>query len=317
MNKLHIASLTDKPEFLEASKEELRVLLALIEGAPNDKEYIAQLCRISRARANAALSFWLAAGVIGNDEPTITEEFEDRLRRGEIAEEESVAVAQSIRDNGLNELLSECAALMKKTALSTTEVKKLTALYTQYSVNEEYILTLAAYMADKSKLTATRLADEAIRLIDKGIDTSEALGEYIMRLESESGTEREFRKLFGIYNRTLTDREKAYFKKWSEDYGYFTEIVGEAYDICVNATSKLSLPYIDKILASWFAASCNTVSECRAFTERARQEKTEVKRARSAEKKKAVADQKERYGDFNVGDAFKKALERSYGKDGN
>ena len=312
MNK--ISKILESAEFLEASKEELRVLIALKEGAPESTEALAALCGISKARAGSALSFWREAGVISGAEPTITEEFEDKLRRGEIDEEPSEKVARDIRDNGLCGLLSECAALMKKSALSSIEIKKITALTTQYALSEEYVLTLAAHLAGKGKLTTTRLVDKALTLVGKEIDSCEALEEYIKQRESESVIEREFRKILGIIDRPLSEKEKTLFKKWSEEYGYFTEILTEAYDASVNAIGKRSLPYIDKILSSWYSAGCRTVSECRRKSEEERLEKEEAKRQKSSAAKKP-AKEKPRYGSFDVGDAFKKALARSYGKD--
>ncbi len=315
-NNRAIARVSELGEFLEASREELRVLIAVTEDGTRGVAELAELCGISRARASAALSFWREAGAIAaaSEAQSVTEEFEERLGRGEIAEEPAAKVARDIRDNSLAELLAECARLMKKTALSSSDAKKLTALFTQYSLSQEYIVTLAAYLAEKGKLTVTRLVDEALKLVYKEIDTAEALEEYVRERESESAIDKEFRRLLGIYNRALTDKEREYFKKWSTEYGYFTEIVGEAYDICVNATSKLSLPYMDKILTAWFEASCRTLSECRAKTEADRAAKNEARkekaRARQAEKKEAA---KPRFGDFDVNDAFKKALERSYG----
>lgn len=314
MNKLH--NLLEKEEFLEASLEELRVLVAYSELGTVNADELASVCKISRARAASALSFWREAKVITDSTATITEEFEERLRQGEIDEEPSRKVALDIRNNELAELISECAAIMNKSSFSTTEVKKLTALVTQYSLSEEYILTLAAYLADKRKLTVTRLTDEALKLVGRDVDTAEALIEYVKERENESVIEKEFRKLLGIYNRSLTEREKAYFKKWSEEYGYFIDVVGEAYDICVSATSKLSLAYMDKILTAWHEASCRTLAECRKKSEEERLKKLEEKKKKQA-KKQPSEEKTLKYGSFDVKDAFKKALERSYKKDEN
>lgn len=320
-------AITDKQEFTEASREELRVLLALIEadGKYSSDEELAKKASTSKARAMSALVFWEEAGIItprkneanvqeNVTRPTVTQEFEERIELGEISEESAVKVAKDIRDNGLQELLAECALIMDKPALSTAEAKQICAVYTQYALGEEYIVTLAAYIAEKGKLTAQRLAIEAERLVKRGIDCTEALEKYIMEKENESGAEWEFKRLMGIYNRNLSKTEQEYVNKWYYTFGYSADVIGEAFDLTVVNTSKFSLPYMDKLLTHWNESGCKTAEECRALSERERAEKKAAQASEEKNKKPAAPKkQTPRYGDFDVNDAFKKALQRSYG----
>ena len=313
-------SVTDKDAFLEASKEELRVLVALIElsGDFDGAHTLASLANVSKSRASSALVFWEEAGVIHkHDAPTtITEEFEERIKAGEILEEDAKTVAKSIRNSALSGMISECAALMKRAALNSQEIKSITALYEQYSLSEEYIVMLAAYLADGGRLTVTKLVNKAIQLSEREIDTPKALESYIVERESESEAEREFRKLFGIYGRAPSKTEKECFKKWSKDYGYFTDIVGEAYDIAVTSATRGHLKYADKLITRWHETGCRTLSDCKARYQADEAEKKD-KKADVANAKKASQQQKapqKRYGNFDPKEAFMKALERSYGK---
>ncbi len=319
MNKKDNLSVLGKAEFKEASLEELRVLVAWLESGETSPERLSELCGISKARAKSSLVFWTDAGVI-NEAPTITEEFEARLKCGEIAEESSKSVAEAIRSSELADMISECAAIMKRSAFNTAEIKNLTGLHEQYRLSADYITTLAAYLAEKyqatgKSFTVSKLTNKAMTLAGKDVNTTEALEEYIRRAESENAIEREFRRLFGIYDRALTPTEKAYFKRWSEEYGYFTEIVGEAYDISVHAISKLSYSYIEKILKGWHEAGCRTVAECRRQRELEMTEKAKAAEEKKAAKAKKPAESKPRYGDFDINDAFQKALARSFDDD--
>lgn len=307
-------TVSDKEAFAEASKEELRVLLALIEcgGKIDTASSLAALAQVSSARAGSALVFWEEAGVIQKAEhtQTITEEFEERLELGKIRETSALDTAKSIRKSALADMISECATLMQRAALNSSEIKELTALYEQYALSEEFIVTLAAYIAEHGKLTVTKLTNKAINLTEREIDTLEALELYIAERESDSEAEREFRKLFGIYHRAPSKTEKECFKKWSRDYGYFTEIVGEAYDIAVTSATRGHLTYADKLLSRWYECGCRTISECREQYEKDEAEKKTKKEAEKTARKKP---EKERYGDFDPEEAFLKALERSYG----
>ncbi len=315
--KLNPLSVSDKEAFTEASREELRALIALIErdGMIEDAEELCEIAKISKARASSSLVLWEEAGVIESiNTPTITEEFEARLEAGEIKEISAVDAAKSIRSAALCDMMSECAALLGRAALNTTEIKNLTALHDQYALTPEYILTLAAYMAEKSTLNITKLINKAIKLTERDIDDTEALESYIKERESESEAEREFRKIFGIFGRAPSKTEKEAFKKWSKDFGYFTDIVGEAYDIAVTNATRGYLTYADKLLTRWYDTGCRTLAECKARYEADEAKKKAAKEQERQTKSKPKKPEKERYGDFNPEDAFMKALNRSYGK---
>ncbi len=311
-------SVTKKEAFLEASREELRVLLALVElnNAPVAESELAQLAGVSAARTKSAVALWEAEGVISSgEESNIVYEFEESISRGEISEESSVEVAKSVRDNNLEALLAECAKIMGRSSLATHEIKNISALYTQYSLSTEYILTLAAHLASRSKLTSVRLRDKAIELVDLGLDDSESLSVYIENAEKTAGDEWEMRRLFGIYNRNVTKSEKKYFERWTREFGYFSEIISEAFDIAVLNTGKTSLPYIDKILSAWHEAGCKTALECKAYNDKdkARSQSASAKAPRGGGREKSkTTPPTPKYGNFDANEAFLAALDRSY-----
>ena len=317
--KIFPLKVTASPAFAEASKEELRVLVALIESDGNfdSVEALASLSSVSVPRCRAALSFWEESGIIterADGTPIITEEFEERTLRGEVDEHPTLEVAESIRDGNLKSAIDECAMLIGTPSLPTADVKLITALYTQYGLSPEYIVTLAAYLAEKStKLTARKIVNEGIKLQGNGCDTVEALESYIHNKTSESDTDWEFRRIFGIYNRNLSASERSYFKKWSEEYGFSVTIVSEAYDKAIMNTQngKHYLQYMDTVLTAWHKAGCKTLSECRAQSEA---EHLETRKPETPRREPKKTPEKPRYGTFDIHDAFQRALERSYGK---
>ena len=307
---VHTVSLTENPAFSEASREELRVLLTLIslEGAPADASDIARMSGVSGARCRAAIAFWEEAGVIASAPHSgIVEEFEERLLAGEIDEEPSVTVAATIRNEGLALLIEECAVIMGTPTLSQGEVKNLTALYSQYNLSPEYIVTLAAHLQGKGELTVRQLCNRAIALDKRGVCTPEQLEEYINN--AETGYEYEYRRIFGIYT-TPSKSQREYFKKWAEEFGYSAAIVTEAYDIAMLNTQKADMRYIDAVLSGWHEAGCRTVGECLAHTEAGKLERQKTQ-TKKTQKSKPEAP---RYGNFDVNEAFLNAVERSFGE---
>lgn len=301
--------------FIGATKEELRVLVAVMADRAATDERIAEAAGVTAARCRSALTLFEEEKILIRKE-ALTDEFDVPI--DEPDEDSAIKVAKDIRDSGLAALIAEFAKLLEKPALSTGQVKKIVALYTNYSLCEEYILTLGAYLADCGKLTVTRLVNEAIKLVEREIDTPEALVAYIEEKKTTTDADARLRKFFRFYNRALTKDEHIYFRRWIYDYGFSEEIIGEAYQICVNNTEKYNAKYIDHILARWHEAGCKTLSECLALTERDRVTLAEE----SKKKSKAKSDQKNeggvpKYGAFSAEDALMRALERSYGTEEN
>lgn len=338
---LHVS---DNPAFREASAEELRVLLSVIEaGGIADTERIARAAGVSVPRVSSSLTLWQEAGVItevtdaagGNTAektdgtavaatdsaaaedmqpaPTITEEFERRLRAGEIPETDGKTLASDIRDGELSSMIEECTALIGKATLTRDETARLCALKTQFSLDEEFILALAKDISDRGvRLTVTRLVQEADKLIRRDIDTPEALYSYIKRRNETGEWERELMRLLGTYGRSFSPSEKKFIGKWCGEFGYGSEIIGEAYDITVMNTGKRSFSYMDKILTRWHDGGAKTVADCRALSEGAKTGKKPREKSAGAAKN-APGNENIRYTTFTASEALERAIARSYG----
>ena len=315
MNNRYIVKtedLTTNEALCEASLEELRVLITLVSlsGRSTDEGEISRLASVSAARCGAALAFWEGAGVLKKESQAgIVEEFEERLLLGEIDEEPAVEVAATIRDESLALLIEECQTLAGTPSLPTRDVKNITALVSQYGMTAEYILTLAAYMASGGELKIKRLCDHAITLQRRGVDTVEALNDYIDN--KSRGYENEYRRVMGIYGRSLSKSEQEYYSKWANDLGYSAEIVGEAYNIATLNTGKGDFRYMDKTLTEWHEAGCRTVSDCKTHSASHKVEKTQ----RPEKKYQKSKPETPRYGNFDVNEAFLNAIERSFSEE--
>ena len=322
--KINLKGLSEREAFADASKEELRVLLSLVSanGEVESADKLAVLSRTSRARAISSLAFWEDSGVIleseapSHKDSLITEEYES----DEDPERCAAEVARSIKDKGLSALLSEVARLMDRPMLSTAETKKIVNVYTDYAIGEEYIITLAAFLKEKNQLTAMKLAADAERLVKKGIDCVEELEIYLAKRSKLSDAEWHYKRLIGIYDRALSPLESETAEKWYCVFGYTDEIIGYAFSITTSRKNKLELPYMDAIITSWHENGCRTLEECEAYNRKFSLEwQEENLKEKDSPQQIGRRKQKEkpRYGDFNVNDAFAKALERSYGSEEN
>ena len=311
---------TEADSFLDASADELRVLLALIESGSLTISEIAKKVGVSEPRCRSAVALWEAEGLVSGDPCNENSENTDYIRviddpssyaKRDTAQLTSLETAELIRDENLAMLIEECTILMDKATLATVDVKNITELYTTLALSPEYVIALAAYLKDKGKLTGANLRYKAQKLVEKDISTVEELERYIKDAEKSSGEEWEIRRIIGIYNRNLTDTEREAFKKWTEEYRYSTEIISLAFDKTVSGTGgNVSLPYMDKILSGWHEAGCKTLSDCKKHSEATKPEKGERRKRQS----KTEAP-KPRYGDFDTDEALRAALARSFTDD--
>lgn len=303
--------------FKEATAEELKVLLTIkaLEGEALSAEALSELLGISKARVKAAITLFEECGVLKSEEGFLAEveyEFEPAQDKGTGAKQ----IARSIREYDLYEMNREMERILEKT-LETREIERITSLHTKKGLSPEFILTLASHLKTRRQnLSVEYIVRETGKLIAKEIDTLEELEIYIKEKEAEVAGEMEMRRLFGIYGRTLTATERGYFKKWMHEYSFGSPIIGEAYDITVNAIGKMSFPYINTILTGWHDAGCKTLEECRARINIKKQSNTKKANNSSQKSKKSVEAETPKYADFNSEDALMRALERSYGEDG-
>lgn len=312
-------NITKSECFAEATKEELRVLLALIEGSFNysDETELARAAKTTKSRVISALALFESEGIIRPYEAAgISFEY------GDCGEERSAReVARDIRDEGLAGVIEECSAILNKDTLTTGETKLLVELYTDEGLSEEYIVTLASYLMSTKKngCSVRSVYSQAKELKKKGIESSEALDAYIKERQRDNPHYQSFRAFFKIWLRPLSEHECELALKWFDSFGYTEPIISKAYDASIQASNGqgYSLSYIDTVLTKWHDAGCATVEDCIAFSDTykaklAAEASTSGAKHNIQQRRKEKTAEVPKYGNFNIEEAFAAALERSY-----
>lgn len=314
------AALTD------ASPEELRVLLCLVEAGEADAAALASASGCSRARVGAALSYWQELSVICEADKAaplpkpVCEEAEE-LPAAEVAE--------SIKRTDSRAFIEACQQTVGR-IFTLRELNILSSLIEEMPFSEEYLLTLISYVKTKTKRFSFHYLEKvAHTMLERECLTVEGLQQYLDAVARFSSEEWRLRRLLGIGERKLGTKEEAMFLRWTGDFGYDSEIVGIAYDITVNQTGKISLPYMDKLLTRWHEAGARTVREVEDLLDRERAEhaakkdkkalpvtkgnKTNTKFSTTADESDPTATKGK---SFSSEDYMAAALRRSYGDDG-
>lgn len=302
-------SLLDRPEFYEATAEELRVLLVLKEH--QKAIYTSELAKwagVSRARAVAALTYWETAGLLTRNR-SITTEFDSDGRDEDLWEMTAIDVAKTIRDESLTDLIEQCAKILELPLLTSTEIKMLVELREQYALSDEYIITLLTDLSSRSKTSVRALCNKAIRNVQKGIDTPEALNAFITERDGTSYADLLVKSVLGRMNtnKKLSKTESERARKWVSVFGYDREILETAYDLAPHDNERGTWTCMDKMLTLWHENGLVTEEECRTYSAA---HKPTIEKSISTKKKETS-----RQGNFDPEDAFRRALERSYGEE--
>lgn len=322
-------SLGGTAALLDASCEELRVLLCLAEAGEANPTALAAAAGCSRARVGAALRYWQEVGAAIETEAGEREAAKKPLMRMEAEELPAAEVAESIERTDAAAFVDTCQQTVGR-IFTVRELNILSSLIEEMPFSEEYLLTLISYVKTKTKKFSFHYLEKvAHTMLERECLTVEALQEYLSAVERFSSAEWQLRRLLGIGERKLGTREEAYFLRWTGEFAYDTEIVGIAYDITVNQTGKISLPYMDKLLTRFHEAGARTVSEVESLLDRERAEHAAKKTAKGTQmtrgSKKDTAfsttasenDPTATKGSsFSGTDYLAAALRRSYGDDG-
>lgn len=322
--RVNLTRLLSSDAFCDASRDELRVLLALasLSGEPTDRESLAEICQVSEARVGAAFALWQESGIVeeGSEGATVIMDPWTASDDRPIIAESKTELAESIRDSGTSDMINECTAMMGGVALSTRNIASLTRLVTEEGLTPEYVLTLASHMlpssADGAKLTTYKLCKKANELIALGIDSLSELEGYIAESENQKEYEKAICRIVGRKSTKISKNERALYSRWVKDFGFGLDIIEEAFEICNAITHSYTQKYMDSILESWFNAGCRTLEECRDYTEKHREQLSSAGRTGGPGKKAHETDTA-KYTVFDAEDALMSALARSYGNEEN
>lgn len=64
-----------------------------------------------------------------------------------------------------------------------------------------------------------------------------------------------------IEHRRPSAKEQQAADRWVNEWGFSQEMLRAAYDQCVDATTKISIPYINKILEKWYKSGVKTLDD--------------------------------------------------------
>lgn len=169
-------------------------------------------------------------------------------------------------DKALSDMCALAQEVLGKT-LTAADTSTLYWFYDSLGFSPETIMMLLEYCVSKDKRSMNYIEKVAISWHEQGIKTMEQADAYIKRENEKGGYLNVIRKIMGITDRSLSRSEEQFLYKWRDEYGMSEEMVALAYEYCVIQISKVSFPYMDKIMARWNENNIRTVAQAEADNE--------------------------------------------------
>lgn len=246
---------------------ELKVILYVLrrgaDGAEPQK--IANDLKISLPDVIDALQYWVDAGILVNGEnnqvktksepaPEVkpkTDETQKKIISSDYFKPNmSQIISRCAEEPEIKFFFTEAQSILSKT-IGHDGQSTLLMLYDSFGLPLDVILMLLKYCVSIGKNSFVYISKVGRDWGEKEIDTIEKADEQIKMLSTSNALFNELKKLAGISTPKPTNAQVKYLNEWKNELGYDIEMIYLAYEEMANNCSKVSFPYMDKILRNW------------------------------------------------------------------
>ncbi len=259
------ASVADKHLKL-ASGESLKVLLWCLKNS--DKQYdtvaAAEALRLDEFTVKDALDFWCERGVLclTAEAPVAKEpEKKKKFTRSSIVKPGRDEVAR----RGLED--AEIAFILRETEqqfgriLRQNESSTLVWLHDDLGLSASLIMMIVSFAVAEGRANISFIERTAVDWANEGIEDIESAEQRLVDMRRCRSAWTLVENAMGIEHRQPSPAELKMADTWITDWNFGFDIIREAYNVCVNTTSKFSIPYIKKVISEWHKAGVKTVED--------------------------------------------------------
>lgn len=255
--------------YIKVAKEaHLKTLLYLLKN-PERKYSAADISNVTgvpEGEVDDALRFWEEKGVIAVDNGTIepaktapissaqhvtAEKPKPVSPRVALAETQfpPTEIASAVNGDKAVKYLFETFERLAGRPTKHAERNALMVIIEEIKLPCEVAVMLVNYCFEIDKASPAYMKTAALDWYESGIDTISKAEERIRALKQRNTLENKLRVKFGMSS-AFSAKQKEIIKGWAE-MELPDNLIDAAYDKTLNATGKLSLPYMDSILRSW------------------------------------------------------------------
>lgn len=261
-----------------ASGQQLKVLLWVLRHAGDgfDMEKLCTDLSFSAMDASDYLQYWVETGILSCDgstekvapvvqakpktedkTPTPKKELPEIVPSRPTASE----IAQRAEESAdIKFLLLETQSKLGRT-IGYDGQCTLLMMHDTYGIPVEVILMIIEYAVSVGKANFHYIASIGKDWGEKEIDTIEKADEQISRLDTVNKLWCSFAAMAGLSNSRPTQAQTKYMLTWNKQWGFSVEMIFSAYEEMTEHCQKMSFPYMNKILESWYNAGIKTLSD--------------------------------------------------------
>ena len=240
------------------------LLLGLKNPARIDEQEIANVLSVSVPDVVDALNYWTDLGVFANEsEQMKSAEAEPQKKEAKpvrkiISTEAVKPTREEVAKRG--EESQEVARLLREAQmrlarpLTPSEASTLVWLFDNEGIDPMVILMLISFAKNEGRSNIGFVEKTAVNWSNDGVLTTRDVERRIRHIYEMRSAWGVVEKAMGIPHRMPSKKEQELAYTWVCEYKYTPDILSQAYDICVDATSDFSMPYIKKILERWHKA---------------------------------------------------------------
>ena len=192
------------------------------------------------------------------EENSKTEQPKESAEKPKTASMKDISKAMGINPK-MKETVTMAEQLLKK-PLTQREITSLYSFMQDYSMTQEMVLLLLEYCVTMDKTNFSYIEKVADGWREQGINTLADATKVLNRLNKEVRMQKKCKKIFGL-DRELSQTELNYIARWVSELSMSEAMIRTAYEKTVNNTGKISMPYMNTILKSWFEKGIKTVSQ--------------------------------------------------------
>lgn len=250
---------------------QLKVLLWSLKNLDSkfSPQAISEGLKINLSDAEDALKYWVEAGILTSDSPvkgsesTAPDEIKmvkKVIRSQPIKPSREDVAARGLESSEVAFILREAQSKFGRT-LRQNESSTLLWLYDDQGMSSALILMLLDFSVSQQKANIGFIERTAIEWIESGITDISLVEKWLIKNKEKQKAWSIVESTMGIEHRSPSKKELLSAYKWVNEWEFDRKILRAAYEVCVDTTSKFSLPYISKVLEKWHLSGVKSIND--------------------------------------------------------
>ncbi len=256
---------------------QLRVLLCVFRNPAEEisAEKIAEALSASVYDVADALMFWAECGILATEKGEVlasqpVKEIKKTVRAASVKPTREEVARRGMESPEITFLLREAEGKFGR-ALRQSEASTLVWLCDDEGMSIAVLLMLVEFAISDGKGSIGYIEKTALSWLDSGVCDIAGAEQKINEIYKSRSCWGIVSKAFGIDRRMPSKKEEEFSLLFVGERKMSADLLREAYNRCIDATGRLSIPYITKILDKWYKSGVKKVEDIKEDGKKAKE----------------------------------------------